>query len=128
MSRFTPVPVGAALERYAVSEVQSTNDGVRARVHVALWEGNYSKGHQSNYTPVPTRWLVIEARDADSDALLRYAGTRDPRRACQSFSGKRYATALRQFEQIVRRDRFSEPGPGDARRYYHQVHGNRRAA
>lgn len=129
MSSRTKVPVGASLQRYAISDVATTDDGVAARVHVALWEGHYSQGYKSNYTPVPTRWLVIEARDAQSCELLRYNDvSHTPRRLCKSFSGQRFPKALRDFETIVKRDKLAEPGPGDAHRYYHRVNGSTRGA
>lgn len=126
MSTRTAVPAGAALERYARSEVVDV-EGVPCRIHVALWEGNYSQGYKSDYDRIPTRWLVIEVRDEGSGRISRYApqykGDRgEPRRRCQSFTGKRYAKALSAFELIVKRDRLEEPGAGDARRFYILTH------
>jgi len=122
MSRFTEIPAGASLERYAVSELTTTDDGTPARLHVALWEGRYSQGYKSGYERVPTRWLVIEAR-GDDGRLLRYGTTRTPRRHCKQFTGQRFDKALRDFEMIVKRDGLTEPGAADASRYYHQVQG-----
>lgn len=125
MSTRTQVPAGAALERYAQSEIVDV-DGVECRLHVALWEGNYSKGYQSNYERIATRWLVVEVRDLNGKIKRyqpRYERDRgELRRRCQSFSGGRYAKALSTFETIVKRDKLVEPGAGESHRYYHLLH------
>jgi hypothetical protein len=128
MSTSTQVPAGAALQRYARSETVEV-DGIPARLHVALWEGNYSKGYQSDYERVPTRWLVVEVRDLRG-ARLRYPSEvhhghtyrGELRRRCQSFSGKRYEKALAAFETIIVKDKLTEPGAAEAHAYYHLCH------
>lgn len=121
MARHTQIPAGASLQRYAVSAVSTTDDGQPARVHVALWEGRYSQGYKSGYEQIPTRWLVIEGRDLDGRVL--YYRAHEQRRWCKQYTGQRFGTGLRDFETIVQRDGLTEPGPGDANRYYHIVQG-----
>ena len=117
MSTHTPIPVGAALERFAQSERSTTDDGTPARVVVSIWEGDYSQGYKSNYARRPTRWLVIEARHADTGALLYFDRYR-PRRRCQRFSGARYVSALSTFDMIIRRDHLTIGTRADASPYY----------
>ena len=91
---------------YRAELFDTDNDGIPAVVIITLYEGQASRGYQTNYTHVPTRWLEMEARHAETRKMLTWpayeGATRQVgRRWCKVYSGKRFDKALTDYRKVV---------------------------
>lgn len=87
----THIPNNARIERHFRAVLPDGPDKGKT-LCMYLHAGHASKGRQSDYKPVPHRWLEIVAYDARHNIYSHWAWT---------YSGRRYAVGLAEFDGLA---------------------------